>query len=118
MPVYERTFSAGSGDNEGSYQECSHQVDRKRAEQRILVRRRAIILSLIIIFSVTTIMLVISVVHEEIKKRNNGYQDLVCQDTDVECLELLCPQGWEWSRKREECELREGEVGSARRWDN
>ena len=116
--MYERTFSVGSGDTEESYQECPHQVDRMRVEQRIIIRRRAVILSLAIFFSVTTIMLVISVVHEEMKKSNNGYQKLVCQETDEECFELLCPQGWEWSREKEECKLIEGKVGSARRCDN
>jgi hypothetical protein len=118
MPVYERTFSAGSGDTEESYMECPHQVDRKRVEQRKLIRRRAAILSLVIIFSVTTIMLVISVVHEEMKKINNEYQEVVCQETNVECFELLCPQGWKWSRKKEECQQIEGEVVSASRCDN
>jgi hypothetical protein len=108
---YERTFSIGSGDTEGSYQECPHQVDRKGVEQRILIRRRAVIVSLVTIFLMTTIMLVISVVHDEMNKSNVGYQELVCQETDVECFELLCPQGWSWSRKKEECELREGELG-------
>jgi hypothetical protein len=106
-----REHSVLGGDTEGSYQECPHQVDRKGVEQRILIRRRAVILSLVTIFLVTTIMLVISVVHDEMNKSNVGYQELVCQETDVECFELLCPQGWSWSRKKEECELREGELG-------
>ena len=42
---YERKFSVGSRDTEGSYQECPHQVDRKGVEQRILIKRRAVILS-------------------------------------------------------------------------
>ena len=30
-------------------------------------------------------------------------------ETDVACFELLWV-GWSWSRKKEECELREGEL--------
>ena len=107
---YERTFSIGSCDTEGSYQECPHH-DTVRLEKKILIRKRAVILSIVTIFSVTTIILVTSVVHEEKKKSNIGYQDIVCQETDLECFKLLCPQGWEWSKKMEECQIMEGEFG-------
>jgi hypothetical protein len=70
---YARTFSVGSGNTEGSYQECPHQVDRKEVDQWILIRRRAVILSLVTIFLVTTIMLVISVVHDDMHKSTVGY---------------------------------------------
>ena len=62
-------------------------------DQRIIIRRKAVILALVAIFLVTTIILVISVVHIEMNKRNVGYQELVCHETYVECLELLCPPG-------------------------
>ena len=82
--------------------------DRKLAEQKIKMRRRAVIFSIATIFSVTTIILVISVMHEEMNKHNVGYQDLVCQEADVECFKLLCPQGWEWDREKEECSVMTG----------
>ena len=28
----------------------------------------------------------------------------------MECMELICPQGWEWVPEKEECAVREGEV--------
>merc|ERR1712106_944434 len=88
---YERTFSIGSCDTEGSYQECPHH-DTVRLEKKIQIRKRAVILSIVTIFSVTTIILVTSVVHEEKKKSTIGFQDIVCQETDLEWLKLLCPQ--------------------------
>ena len=106
---YERTFSIGSCDTEGSYQECPHH-DTVRLEKKILIRKRAVILSIVTIFSVTTIILVISVVHVEINKHHVGYQELVCQETDLECIKLMCPQGWGWVKEKEECDILQGQT--------
>ena len=103
---YERTISIESGYTDS---ECHEGVDRREVEQKILIRRRAVILFIVTVFTVTTIMLVISVVHEEMNKHNVGYQELVCQETDLECFKLMCPQGWEWVRERGQCQLMEGE---------
>ena len=83
-------------------------VERKNAEHNIKVRRRAVICAIATIFSVTTIIMVMSVLHVEMNKFN-GYEELICQETDKECLELLCPQGWEWIKEKGECEILEGE---------
>ena len=82
--------------------------ERKVAEHKIKMRRRAVILSIATIFSVTAIILVISVVHEEMNKHHIGYEELVCQETDLECFKLMCPQGWGWVKEREECHILEG----------
>ena len=83
--------------------------DRKVAEQTIRMRRRAVIFSIATIFCVTAIILVISVMHEEMNKHNVGYQELVCQESDLECFKLICPQGWEWDSENEECAIIQGE---------
>ena len=83
--------------------------ERKVAEQTIRMRRRAVIFSIATIFSVTAIILVISVMHEEMNKHNVGYQELVCQESDLECFKLICPQGWEWDSESEECAIIPGE---------
>ena len=103
---YERTFSIGSVSTEGESQEG---VDRRGVEQRILIRRRAVILVIGTVFCVTTAIMVISVVHDEMNKQHLGYQELVCKEADVECFQMMCPQGWEWVQEEKLCQLREGE---------
>ena len=83
-------------------------MDREHAEHHIRVRRRAVIISIITIFTVTTIIMVMSVVHVEMNKSNAGYQELICQETDMECFKLLCPQGWGWVREKEQCDILDG----------
>ena len=92
-PQYERTLSTESSDVGCDALDFSV-LDRKQAEHSIKVRRRAVILSIVTIFSVTTIILVMSVVHVERNKNNVGFQELVCQEKDLECFKLMCPQGW------------------------
>ena len=77
-------------------------------KQKIKLRRRAIYFSIITIFSVTAFILVLSVLHEEMNKQNVGYEDLVCQKSDLECFKLICPQGWKWSIEKDECSITEG----------
>ena len=31
-----------------------------------------------------------------------------CQEKDLDCLELLCPIGWQWNSQMEECSLKRG----------
>ena len=107
-PQYERTLSMESSDV-GCDVVDFPAADRKQAERNIEVKRRAVILSIATIFSVTAIILVMSVVHVEMNKNHVGYQELVCQETDVECFKLMCPQGWGWVKEREECHILEGE---------
>ena len=66
------------------------------------------IFSIITIFTMTTIILVMSVVHVEMNKSNVGYQELICQETDMDCFKLLCPQGWGWVKEKEECDILDG----------
>ena len=63
------------------------------------------IFSIITIFTMTTIILVMSVVHVEMNKSNVGYQELICQETDMDCFKLLCPQGWGWVKEKEQCAI-------------
>ena len=109
MAGYHHAFSIGSEDTEGghSYNECPHQ-DRDRLEKKIMFRKRAVILALVTIFTVTAIMLVTSVVIEE-RRVHTVYQEIVCQETDKECTMLLCPQGWQWNKMKEECQIMQGQ---------
>ena len=63
--------------------------DRKVAEQTIRMRRRAVVFSIATIFSLTAIILVISVMNEEMNKHNVGYQELVCQESDLQIWSVL-----------------------------
>ena len=80
----------------------------KLTERKLKIRRRAVLLAIATIFTVTAIILIITVVQEEINKRY-GYQELVCQEQDEDCLSLLCPQGWEYLRDQDQCKVKEGE---------
>ena len=103
---YERTLSQEST---AGYDELDYpQVDREHAEHHIRRRRRAVIISIITIFTMTTIIMVMSVVHVEMNKSNAGYQELICQETDMECFKLLCPQGWGWIKEKEQCDIHDG----------
>ena len=108
MTGYQKAFSIGS--SEGT-EECPHQ-DRVRLEKKIIFRKRAVILSLVTIFSVTAIMLVTSVVIEE-RTSHTVYQEIVCQETDIQCIQLLCPQGWQWDNNKGECKIMEGEFSTS-----
>ena len=108
-PKYGRTLSTESGDVVCDGPDFPS-VDRKLLERNIEVKRRAVILSIVTIFSVTTIILVISVVHVEMNKHHVGYQELVCQETDLECIKLMCPQGWGWVKEKEECDILQGQT--------
>ena len=35
------------------------------------------------------------------------------QEKDLDCQELLCPLGWQWSSEREECSLKKGDSASS-----
>ena len=105
LPKYDRTLSQESATG------CEldfPDVDRKNAEHNIKIRRRAVIFSIITIFTMTTIILVMSVVHVEMNKSNVGYQELICQETDMDCFKLLCPQGWGWVKEKEQCAVLDG----------
>ena len=82
--------------------------DRSTAEHNIRVRRRVVIISIGTIFTVTSIIMVMSMVHVEMNKTDAGYHELICQETDLECVTLLCPQGWGWVREREQCAILDG----------
>ena len=91
-------------------QECRGNLDRNGFEKKILWRRRAILLTIITIFSITCIMLIISVIHEETNRSDVGYTELVCQDSDRECLEKLYPQGFSWNKELEYCTISQGKI--------
>ena len=57
---------------------------------------------------VIAVILIITVVQEEISKRY-GYEELVCQERDLDCLALLCPQGWVYRREEDQCHLAPGD---------
>ena len=91
-------------------QECRGNLDRNGFEKKILWRRRVILLTIISMFSITCIMLIISVIHEETNRSDVGYTELVCQDSDRECLEKLCPQGFSWNKELEYCTISQGKI--------
>ena len=80
----------------------------KLTERKLKIRRRAVLLSIATIFAVIAVILVTTVVQEEISKRY-GYEELVCQERDSDCLALLCPQGWVYSLEEDQCHLPPGE---------
>ena len=96
---YERAFSQESY-NAGCDELDFPHFDRKTAEHNIRVRRRVVIISIATIFTVTSIVMVMSMVYVEMNKSNAGYHELICQETDLECVTLLCPQGWGWVRAK------------------
>ena len=106
-PKYKRTLSAGSSDTDCDYLDIPA-VEKKQAEHKIKVRRRAVLLAIVTIFSVTAILIGMSVVHAEMNKRHVGYHELICQEKDLDCFKLLCPQGWRWLKDKEQCSIVEG----------
>ena len=80
----------------------------KLTERKLKIRRRAVLLSIATIFTVIAVILIITVVQEEISKRY-GYEELVCQERDLDCLALLCPQGWVYRREEDQCHLAPGD---------
>ena len=106
------------GEDDGIYEELAKQTERK-----IKMRRRALLVSTAVIFTLTAILLFISVAQIQ------GYQvtpppppplhppltsydceELECEETDWECLALICPQGWHYNHSQHRCYLPEGQA--------
>ena len=81
----------------------------KNAEKKIKLRRRAIFISIITIFSVTALILVLSMHHEETNKYDTEFEVFDCQESDIECLQLICPAGWQWNNQSAECNIIKGD---------
>ena len=106
-PKYQRSLSGMLTDVDFDSPDFSS-VERKEAEHNIKIRKRVVLLAIVTIFSVTAIIMGMSVVHAEMIKHHEGYHELICQENDLDCFKLLCPQGWRWVKEKEQCSILEG----------
>ena len=82
---------------------CDHMV--REIEERRLARRRCITLVAIAsLFIISAVILALSVVHD-IKARANDpeWEEFSCQQSDPDCLDLLCPEGMAWDMVDGKC---------------
>eukprot|EP00092_Neocalanus_flemingeri_P061443 GFUD01073863.1.p1 GENE.GFUD01073863.1~~GFUD01073863.1.p1 ORF type:complete len:170 (+),score=56.54 GFUD01073863.1:90-599(+) len=85
-------------------EDCDY-VDREVEETRLARRRWITIVTIAAVFLVSAVILLISVVHD-VQARNRGdleWEEFSCQQNDLDCLALLCPDGMSWDMVAGKC---------------
>ena len=85
-------------------------VDVEAEGNRFRRRRRATIIAIAAIFVTAGTVLIVSVVHDLQNRPEFGYFDEICSESDVECLENKCPEGFQWDRNSYQCKLNKGKT--------
>ena len=89
---------------------CDDHVDMEGEESRLARRRCFTLFTIVALFLVSAGILLISVV-QDVQARASGdleWEEFSCQQNDVDCLTLLCPEGMEWNMTTGQCKEMEG----------
>ena len=82
---------------------CEH-MDREIEEKRLARKRSITMVAIATMFIISAVILTLSVVHD-VKARSNDpeYEEFSCQQSDPDCLDLLCPEGMAWDMVGGKC---------------
>ena len=82
---------------------CNH-MDREGEEKRLAIKRCITMAAIASLFIISAVILTLSVVHD-VKARANDpeWEEFSCQQSDPDCLDLLCPEGMAWDMVDGKC---------------
>ena len=89
---------------ESEHEDVSDHMDREGEERRLARRRCITMVAIASLFVISTVILTLSVVHD-VKARANDpeWEEFSCQQSDPDCLDLLCPEGMAWDMVAGKC---------------
>ena len=104
------TIRLNSDIHEDECDDDDDHVDREGEETRLARRRCITLISIAALFIISAGILIISVVHD-VQARARGdleWEEFACQQNDLDCLALLCPEGMDWDMLAGKCKEMSG----------